>query len=361
LSAEPGVTGAGVTGAGVTKAGFAEAVVPKLAVPEAAVTLALVGWDDADLARMRDDQQAELATLYDGEADLEPVLPPEEMLATVAVSVDGVLVGCGSLRDARTYGDGYGELKRMYVRPAYRGRGLSRLVLARLEQIAAENGLRRLILETGTRQVEAIRLYRSAGYRRIPDYGPYDERSLSVCYARWLVPDAVTHLLAINGTVGAGKTSVAEAVVDALRERGIPYGWVDVDALRRVYPTEPDDPFAQAVVLDHLAAMAGVFRRRGYRHLILAEVIERRADRELYERAFDGADLTVVRLTASEATRLARIGAREHDDRWRAWHLARSVELEAILDAAGVDDAVVENDGRPLAEVAAEVLTLTGW
>jgi GNAT superfamily N-acetyltransferase/dephospho-CoA kinase len=334
---------------------------PGAALPEAAVTLAAVAWDDPDLARMRDDQQAELAALYDGEADLEPVLPPEEMLATIAVSVDGVLVGCGSLRDARRYGDGYGELKRMYVRPAYRGRGLSRLVLSRLEEIAAENGMRRLILETGTRQVEAIRLYRSAGYRRIPAYGPYDERSLSVCYARWLVPDAVTHVLVINGTVGAGKTSVAEAAVDALRERGIPYGWLDVDALRRVYPTEPDDPFAQAVVLDHLAAMAGVFRRRGYRHLILAEVIERRADRELYERAFDGAELTVVRLTASEATRLARVEERELDRRGRVWHLARSVELEAILDAAGVDDVVVDNDGRPLPAVAAEVLAAAGW
>lgn len=324
--------------------------------------LAVAGWDDPELVRLRADQQAELADLYDGEADLEPVLPPEEMLATVVVRANGQVVACGSLRDAGRYGEGYGELKRMYVIPAWRRRGLSRLVLARLEQLAVEHGLRRLILETGTRQVEAIGLYRSAGYRRIPAYGPYDERSLSVCYARWLVPDAVTHLLLVNGTVGAGKTSVAEAAVDLLRERGIRYGWVDVDGLRRVYPTEPDDPFAQAVALDHLAAMAGVFRRRGYRHLVLAEVIERPQDRELYERAFDGAELVVVRVTASEATRLARVQARHPaEDPWRDWHLARTVELAAILEAAGVDDAVVDNEDRPLREVAADVLAAAGW
>lgn len=325
------------------------------------MTLAVVDWHDPVLTRLRDEQQTELGLLYDGEADIEAVLPPEEMLATVAATVAGEVVACGSLRDGRTYGDRYGELKRMYVVPAHRGRGLSRLVLDRLETIARENGLRRLILETGVRQHAAIRLYRSAGYRRTPTYGPYDERTLSVCYAKWLVPDAGTRLLVVNGAVGAGKTTVAEVVADLLRERGVPYGWVDVDALRRAYPTEPDDPFGQAVALDHLGAMSGVFARRGYRHVVLSEVIERAADRELYERAFDGAELTVVRLAASEATRLDRLAAREPDP-WREWHLARTVELAAILEAASVDDAVVDNDGhRPLREVAADVLLAAGW
>ena len=325
------------------------------------MTLAVVDWHDPVLTRLRDEQQAELGLLYDGEADIEAVLPPEEMLATVAATVEGQVVACGSLRDAHRYGDRYGELKRMYVVPEYRGRGISRLVLDRLETIARENGLRRLILETGIRQHAAIRLYRSAGYRRTPTYGPYDERTLSVCYARWLVPDAATRVLVVNGTVGAGKTTVAEVVADLLRERGVPYGWVDVDALRRAYPTASDDPFGQAVALDHLHAMAGVFARRGYRHLVLAEVIERVQDRELYERAFDGAELTVVRLTAPEEQRRARIDRRERDA-WRAWHLDRTVELDRILADAGVDDAVVANDdGRDLRDVAADVLAATGW
>ena len=60
-------------------------------------TLAVVDYGDPALERLRAEQQAELAELYDGEGDIEPSLPPEEMLATVAASVDGRLVACGSL------------------------------------------------------------------------------------------------------------------------------------------------------------------------------------------------------------------------------------------------------------------------
>lgn len=326
------------------------------------MTLAVTDWDDPVLVAMRAEQQDELAAMY-GRGDFVELGVPagEQMLATVALRLDGEVVACGSLRDAGEHGDGYGEIKRMYVRPSARGRGLARPVLARLHEIATEAGLRRIILETGDVQTAAIRLYRSAGYRRIAAYGPYVQDPASVCYATWLVPDAATRVLVVNGTVGAGKTTVAEVVADLLRERGVPYAWIDVDALRRAYPTADDDPFGQAVALDHLEAMAGVLRRRGYRHVVLAEVIERAGDRELYERAFDGADLAVVRLDASEATRLARLTAREPDP-WREWHLARTVELAAILATAGVDDAVVDNEGgRPLRDVAAQVLAAAGW
>lgn len=325
-------------------------------------TLAVVGWDEPVLVAMRAEQQDELATMY-GRGDFVELGVPagEQMLATVALSLDGEVVACGSLRDAGEYGDGYGEIKRMYVRPGARGRGLAGHVLARLHELAAEAGLRRIILETGDIQTAAIRLYRSAGYRRIAAYGPYVHDPASVCFAHWLVPDAATRVLVVNGTVGAGKTTIAEVVADLLRERGVPYAWIDVDALRRAYPTADDDPFGQAVVLDHLEAMAGVLRRRGYRHVVLAEVIERAPDRELYERAFDGAELVVVRLDASEETRLARLAVRERDP-WREWHLARTVELAAILETADVDDAVVDNDGdRPLRDVAAQVLAAAGW
>ncbi len=335
---------------------------PDVTLPSG-VSVAVVGWADDALVRMRAEQQRELEQLY-GRGDLVDVEVNghEEMLATVALSVDGEVAACGSLRGAAEgHPEGHGEIKRMYVRPAFRGRGLSGLVLTSLERLAADAGLRRLVLETGVLQVPAVRLYRSAGYRRIATYGPYVADPMSVCYAKWLVPGAATRVLVVNGTVGAGKTTVAEVVADLLREWGLPYAWIDVDALRRAYPTAGDDPFGQAVALDHLEAMAGVLRRRGYRHVVLADVIERAADRELYERAFDGAELAVVRLEASEATRLARLTSRERDP-WRDWHLTRTVDLAAILEAADVDDAVVANEGdRSLREVAADVLTAAGW
>ena len=155
------------------------------------VVVALVPWDDVDATRLRAEQQAELAARYDGVEDIEPVLPAQEMLATVLVRVAGVAAACGSVRPAPGLGGGAGELKRMYVRPVFRGRGLSRLVLAELESRAASAGLTRLVLETGVRQPEAIALYRSAGYVPIARYGPYVDEESSVCLARDL-PDPLT-------------------------------------------------------------------------------------------------------------------------------------------------------------------------
>ena len=324
------------------------------------VAVTVVPWDDDDVARLRDEQQAEIYQRYQ-QRDIEPDLLPEEMLGTLLVTVDGEAAGCGSLRDGMGYGEGYGELKRMYVRPPLRGRGLGGRILAELVRIAKAGGLTRLILETGELQPEAIRLYRRGGFRRIANYGPYTDVPTSICYGRWLVPDAGMRVLVVNGSVGTGKTAVADAAAELLREREVPHAWLDVDVFRRVWPRPDGDPFAQQVVLGHLAAIAPNLQARGYRHVVLAEVVEDAADRERYEAAFDGADVAIVRVIASEATRLARVAARETDEHWRDWHLARTVELEAILVATALDDAVVDNDGRPVRDVAAEVLAAAGW
>jgi GNAT superfamily N-acetyltransferase len=79
-------------------------------------------------------------------------------------------VGCGALR---ALGDGAAEVKRMYVVPAARGRGVARAVLAGLEAAARERGWSTLRLETGPRQPEAVGLYTRAGYRPIRAFGVY--------------------------------------------------------------------------------------------------------------------------------------------------------------------------------------------
>lgn len=147
-------------------------------------TLALVPWSDPETAALRDAQQAELAERYAGVEDIEHVLPPEEMVATLLARVGAEAVGCGSLRESAETGAGVGELKRMYVVPAFRGRGLSRLVLTALEEIAVGRGLHRLILETGVQQPEAIGLYLSAGYEQIQNFGLYADEPDSRCFAR---------------------------------------------------------------------------------------------------------------------------------------------------------------------------------
>ena len=74
----------------------------------------------------------------------------------------------------------------MYVVPQARGRGLARGMLAHLERTAAEAGARVMVLETGTAQPEAIALYESSGYTRIPSFGHYKWSPENRCFAKSL-------------------------------------------------------------------------------------------------------------------------------------------------------------------------------
>ncbi|WP_104525543.1 GNAT family N-acetyltransferase [Blastococcus atacamensis] len=128
-------------------------------------------WDDADVRTLTDDQQEELRARYGGKE--EPGAHPsaaDVSVVLVARDEDGAPLGCGALRDL---GGGTAEVKRMYVVPAGRGRGISKAVLAGLEQAARERGWTMLRLETGPLQPEAVALYRGAGYRPIGAFGAY--------------------------------------------------------------------------------------------------------------------------------------------------------------------------------------------
>jgi GNAT superfamily N-acetyltransferase len=128
-------------------------------------------WGDPEVQRLVAEQQAEIRARYDGAG--EPGAPPSSAdisVVLVARDDDGTAVGCGALR---ALGDGAAEVKRMFVAPAARGRGVARAVLAGLEDAARDRGWTTLRLETGPRQPEALGLYLSAGYRPIPAFGGY--------------------------------------------------------------------------------------------------------------------------------------------------------------------------------------------
>lgn len=97
---------------------------------------------------------------------------------------DGQPVGCGCFRPMTDAG--CAEIKRMFVNPAFRGRGLATQVLRELERWAAEEGYRIARLETGNQQPEAIALYEKVGYGRIENYGPYVGLAASVCLEKQL-------------------------------------------------------------------------------------------------------------------------------------------------------------------------------
>ena len=96
----------------------------------------------------------------------------------VVLYQDNAAVACGAFK---MYESDTVEIKRMYVRPEYRNKGLALQVLTALEMWAQAEGYTKCILETGLKQPEAIRLYEKAGYVPIPNYGQYAGVENSVC------------------------------------------------------------------------------------------------------------------------------------------------------------------------------------
>ena len=96
--------------------------------------------------------------------------------------VDGEPAASGAFRPW----EGAAEIKRMFVVPTRRGRGLGRRMLAFLEAEAAKRGYARGVLETGNLQHEAIGLYRAMGWTPIPIFGPYIGSPISVCFEKRL-------------------------------------------------------------------------------------------------------------------------------------------------------------------------------
>ena len=107
--------------------------------------------------------------------DVQTLLQPNIRFA-VARDADGAAVGCGAI----VLGEEYGEIKRMYVRPAARGAGLARQLMGLLEQTARHAGCPQLVLETGPDNPEALALYTRHGFERCGPYGGYPDDPLSV-------------------------------------------------------------------------------------------------------------------------------------------------------------------------------------
>ena len=141
----------------------------------------------------RPDSADAIALITELEAHLDPLYPAEsrhgysvEKLLAQGVAFfvlrhNDIPAGCGGIQ---LFDTDYGELKRMYVRPAFRGLGLGKRMLEHLATYARERGVGLLRLETGIHQVEAIGLYEKMGFQRIAPFGPYWDDPLSRCYEK---------------------------------------------------------------------------------------------------------------------------------------------------------------------------------
>jgi GNAT superfamily N-acetyltransferase len=139
---------------------------------------------NSDLAQqLVDEVQQEYVTRYGGpdQTAVDAAQFAAPYGAFFVATVDGEPIGCGGLR---RHDDGVVEVKRMFVRSAHRRRGHARTLLRALEDRARASGYRRVILETGLAQPEAIALYESEGYAPIDGFGHYKDAPLSRSFAK---------------------------------------------------------------------------------------------------------------------------------------------------------------------------------
>ena len=140
------------------------------------LAIELIGEPTAEVRQLLEELDQALSGPYS--ADQRHALSVDQLfqpnIRFLLARLDGAAVACGGV----AFLDGYGELKRMYSRPAVRGRGVARALLRRLEAEARDFGISLLRIETGVYQQEALRFYEGAGYQRCGPFGPYAQMPL---------------------------------------------------------------------------------------------------------------------------------------------------------------------------------------
>lgn len=142
--------------------------------------------DSADAVELIAELEAHLDPLYPTESrhgySVEKLL--RQGVSFFVIRENGIPIGCGGVQ---FFGSDYGEIKRMYIRPQFRGLGFARLMLDHLSEYTRSNGINVLRLETGIHQHDAIALYERAGFRSIPPFGDYKPDPLSRFYEKQIV------------------------------------------------------------------------------------------------------------------------------------------------------------------------------
>ena len=154
---------------------------------ESAITMSAI------ITPERPDSADAIVLISELEAHLDPLYPAKsrhgysvekllaQRVAFFVLRADDTPAGCGGVQ---LFGTAYGEIKRIYVRPRFRGSGFGKLLLNHLADHARAHGIALLRLETGIHQTAAIHLYERIGFQRIPPFGDYGEDPLSLFYEK---------------------------------------------------------------------------------------------------------------------------------------------------------------------------------
>jgi hypothetical protein len=167
----------------------------------------------------------------------------------------------------------------------------------------------------------------------------------------------VKDVLVISGSMGAGKTTVLGEASDLLTQAGIAHAALDLDVLGvALLPDGSPD----TVLFRNLKSVCDNYAACGVTRLLLAEAVDSTDTLARVREATGAVSLVVCRLIALPSTMQERVRLRE-PGMLQEQFVARVVELEAALDAVRVEDFRIENDGRPVTDVAREMLHRAGW
>lgn len=163
----------------------------------------------------------------------------------------------------------------------------------------------------------------------------------------------------VNGTVGVGKSTLADAL--SATER-VSHAVIDLDAVRRLSPAPSSDRFNHELELLNLQSLTDNYRAAGAKRFIVAGVIEAEAEIARYVDALSSEGMMVCRLVARSDVLESRLRFRHRNDpEGLLWHLDRVEELSNILEAAAIDDLVLDSSDIPASELAKAVRRAARW
>lgn len=163
----------------------------------------------------------------------------------------------------------------------------------------------------------------------------------------------------VNGTVGVGKSTLANALSAAETES---HAVIYLDAIRRLSPAPSSDRFNHELELRNLQSLTNNYRVARAKRFIIADVLETEAEIPRYVEALSSEGMFVCRLVARSDVLESRLRFRHRNDpAGLLWHLDRVEELSNILEAADIDNLVLDSSDIPASELAKAVRQAARW